>query len=301
MNHAQSTPDEAINMIVDTSTTSFAADVIEASRERLVLVDFWAPWCGPCKQLTPVLEKIITETKGGVKLAKMNIDEHPQIAQQLQVQSIPSVFAFKNGQPVDGFMGALPESELRKFIEKNLGTELGPSEIEKLLTTGEGALKSGDFSRAVEVFSKVLDLEGENISALTGLAKAYIAIDAGDAAREILACVPVKEANNPEVLALMAHLKLAEKTENTGDKDELLSRLSQNENDHQARFDLALIHHGAKRREEAINCLLFIIEKQPNWNEDAARKQLIELFDAYGATDEVTLNGRRRLASFLFK
>ncbi|MGC6472621.1 MAG: thioredoxin [Parvibaculales bacterium] len=292
-------PDSA-GMIIDTSTATFLPDVIEASRERLVLVDFWAPWCGPCKQLTPVLEKLVTDAGGAVKLAKMNIDEHPQVAQQLQVQSIPAVFAFKNGQPVDGFMGALPESELKKFLEKNLGAELGPSDLEKLVAAGTAALEAGDSGKAVEFFSAALDLEDDNVAALTGLATAYIDIDAGDAAREILAGISAKDSNNPDVLALKARLELAEKAGDMGDADEFLDRLADNENDHQARFDLALVHHAAGRREEAVEALLAIIEKAPGWNEDAARKQLIELFDAYGATDEVTVSGRRRLSSLLF-
>lgn len=288
------------DVIIDTSTAGFLNDVIEASRQQLVLVDFWAPWCGPCKQLTPVLEKLVTQAGGTVKLAKMNIDEHPQVAQQLQVQSIPAVFAFKNGQPVDGFMGALPESELKKFLEKNLGTALGPSDLEKLIAAGTAALEAEDMGKAVEFFSAALDLEEENVPALTGLATAYINIDAAEAAREIMATIPAKDSNNPDVLALTARLDLAEKAEDMGDTGEFLDKLAQNENDHQARFDLALAYHAAGRKEEAVDTLLMIIEKVPGWNDDAARKQLIELFDAYGATDEVTVSGRRRLSSLLF-
>ena len=287
-------------LIVDATTQSFMADVVEASKTQLVLVDFWAPWCGPCKQLTPVLEKLVQQAAGAVRLAKMNIDEHPQIAQQLQVQSIPAVFAFKNGQPVDGFMGALPESELKAFIEKNLGGNLGPSGFDKLCEAGKAALEAQDFGKATEFFSAALDLEADNPDALVGLAQTYLAIDAGDAAREILASIPPAQTNNPDVLALKAQLELAEKAEETGDIENLLAALAENENDHQARFDLALAYHAANRREEAVDALLAIIEKQANWNDDAARKQLIELFDAYGAMDEVTKAGRRQLSSLLF-
>ena len=294
-------PSTTHDMIVDTSTANFMSDVIEASRNQLVLVDFWAPWCGPCKQLTPVLEKLVTDAGGTIKLAKMNIDEHPQVAQQLQVQSIPAVFAFKNGQPVDGFMGALPESELKKFLEKNLGAELGPSDLEKLIAAGTAALEANDSGKAVEFFSAALDIEDDNVQALTGLATAYIDIDAAEAAREILGNVSAKDVNNPDVLALKARLDLAEKAEDMGDASAFLDRLAQDENDHQARFDLALAHHAAGRKEDAVDALLVVIEKAPGWNDDAARKQLIELFDAYGATDEVTVSGRRRLSSLLFR
>ncbi|MGC6476022.1 MAG: thioredoxin [Parvibaculales bacterium] len=287
-------------LIVDTTTQSFMGDVVEASKTQLVLVDFWAPWCGPCKQLTPVLEKLVQQAGGAVKLAKMNIDEHPQIAQQLQVQSIPAVFAFKNGQPVDGFMGALPESELKAFIEKNLDGALGPSDFDKLYAAGKAALEAQDYGKATEFFSAALDLEADNPDALIGLAQTYLAIDAGEAAHEILASIPPAHANNPDVLALKAQLELAEKAEEAGDIENLLAALAENENDHQARFDLALAYHASNQREEAVDALLAIIEKQANWNDDAARKQLIELFDAYGAMDEVTQAGRRRLSSLLF-
>ena len=287
-------------LIIDTTTQSFMGDVVEASKTQLVLVDFWAPWCGPCKQLTPVLEKLVQQAGGAVKLAKMNIDEHPQIAQQLQVQSIPAVFAFKNGQPVDGFMGALPESELKAFIEKNLDGALGPSDFDKLYAAGKAALEAQDYGKATEFFSAALDLEADNPDALIGLAQTYLAIDAGEAAHEILASIPPAHANNPDVLALKAQLELAEKTEEAGDIENLLAALAENENDHQARFDLALAYHASNQREEAVDALLAIIEKQANWNDDAARKQLIELFDAYGTMDEVTQAGRRRLSSLLF-
>jgi len=298
--------------IVDVTTESFMADVVEASQAQLVLLDLWAPWCGPCKQLTPVLEKLATQSNGAVRLAKMNIDEHPAVAQQLQVQSIPAVFAFKGGRPVDGFMGALPESEVKKFIEKNAGDALGPSPAEALMETAAEALAAGQIDDALECYQAALAQEPENVRAMAGLAQAALAAENSDAAREILAAAPAHD-NDPDLAAARAALALAEKMaekmadkgapdggEADGEMKALQARLAADENDYQARFDLALAHHGAGARDLAIETLLDLVARNRAWQDDAARKQLVELFDAYGAGDELVIAARKRLSSILF-
>lgn len=291
--------------VIDVTTETFMADVIEASQERLVLLDLWAPWCGPCKQLTPVLEKLAAQSDGAVRLAKMNIDEHPAVAQQLQVQSIPAVFAFKGGQPVDGFMGALPESEVKKFLEKHLADALGPSPAEALMETAEEALAAGQIDDALECYGAALEQEPENLAAMAGLAQSHLAGEDINAAQDILASAPPHD-NNPALVAARAAVALAEKMaaktalKDLGDAAQFIAALEKNANDHQARFDLALAHHGDGRREAALDELLEIVARQRDWNEEAARKQLVELFDAYGAQDELVIAARKRLSSILF-
>jgi putative thioredoxin len=291
-------------IIVDVTTESFMGDVIEASQDRLVLLDLWAPWCGPCKQLTPILEKLVAQADGAVRLAKMNIDEHPAVAQQLQVQSIPAVFAFKGGRPVDGFMGALPESELKKFIDKHADGELGPSPAEALMATAAEALGAGQIDDAVECYQAALAQEPENVRAMAGLAQAALAGDNIDAARAVLDAAPAHD-NDPDLAAARAALALADKMADKGAPDNgeieaLEARLAADENDHQARFDLALAYHGAGARTEAIDTLLDLVARNRAWNDDGARKQLVELFDAYGATDALVVDARKRLSSILF-
>jgi putative thioredoxin len=299
--------------IVDVTTENFMAEVIEASQERLVLLDLWAPWCGPCKQLTPVLEKLAAQSDGSVRLAKMNIDEHPAIAQQLQVQSIPAVFAFKGGQPVDGFMGALPESEVKKFLEKHLDDALGLSPAEALMETAAEALAAGQIEDAVECYGAALEQEPGHIGAMAGLAQSHLAANNIEAAQQALAASPPHD-NDPALGAARAALALAEKmadkaAEKMADNPDgaegdeaaqLQASVAQDENNHQARFDLALVHHGAGRRDAALDELLEIVARQRDWNDDAARKQLVELFDAYGAQDELVMAARKRLSSILF-
>ena len=298
------TASETADSVVDVTTESFMADVVEASQTQLVLLDLWAPWCGPCKQLTPVLEKLAAQSKGAVRLAKMNIDEHPAVAQQLQVQSIPAVFAFKDGRPVDGFMGALPESDVKKFIEKNAGDALGPSPAEALMETAAEALSAGQIDDALECYQAALAQEPENVRAMAGLAQAELAADNIEAARAVLNTAPAHD-SDPDLAAARAALALAEKMLDKGASDSaetqaLLARLATDENDHQARFDLALAYHGDGARAEAIDTLLDLVARNRAWNDDAARKQLVELFDAYGATDELVVGARKRLSSILF-
>ena len=290
---------DADGLIVDTTTQTFAQDVLEASREVPVIVDFWAPWCGPCKQLTPVLEKTVLAARGAVKLVKMNIDDHPAVAQQLRIQSIPAVYAFKNGQPVDGFMGALPESQVKAFIERLAGG-LEPSPAEQLIEMAQEAFEARDLSRAAQGFAQAVQEEPGHPAAVAGLARCYIEAGDLDRARQTLALVRPDGKTDPAFTAAEAALSLAEKAAELGDVSELIERIKTNPKDNQARFDLALALNAAGERERAVEELLIIVEYDRNWNEEAARKQLVEFFEAYGPKDEATLSGRRRLSSILF-
>ncbi len=297
----------AISDIIDVTMASFMKEVIETSRQKLVLVDFWAPWCEPCKQLTPILENCIAQTNGQVRLAKMNIETDPQIAQQMQVQSIPAVFAFKDGAPIDGFVGVLAQADIEKFIATHSGAAASQAaHVEKTIAAGKQALAEGDTKRAVDFFSASLEMDDTNAAALAGLAQCYLANGDTQTAEEILQNAPDTPANqpaHPDLTAARAALELAHKTPaaDTAQITALESALAKNENDHQARFDLALLYHGAGDRTKAIAALLDIITRQPDWQDQAARKQLLELFDAYGAEDTATIDGRRKLSSLLFR
>lgn len=283
-------------LIADTTTQTFAADVLDASMSVPIIVDFWAPWCGPCKQLTPVLEKVVTAAKGAVRLVKMNIDDHPEVAQQLRVQSIPAVFAFKNGQPVDGFSGALPESQVRAFIEKLAGS-VGPTPVEELIAEGRAA---EDIAQAAQAFARAVQIEPGNPAAVAGLARCYIESGDFERARQTLGLVRPDARNDAEIKAAEAALSLAEKSADLGDTSEFLTRIEKNPKDHDARFNLALALNASGDKEGAVDQLLISFEYDRKWNDEAARKQLVEFFDAYGPKDEVTLSGRRRLSSILF-
>ena len=293
--------------IIDVTMENFMADVIEASQAQLVLLDLWAPWCGPCKQLTPVLEKLTAQSDGAVRLAKMNIDEHPAVAQQLQVQSIPAVFAFKNGQPVDGFMGALPESEIKKFLDKHLDGGLGASPAEALMETAGEALAAGQINDAMECYGAALEQESGNVQAMAGLAQSHLAMGDAAAAQAVLDAAPPHD-NDPALASARAAValahKMAEKSADIQGGEEadvaLLAELEADPDNHQARFDLALAHHGAGNREAALDALLDIVARRRDWQEEAARKQLLEFFDAYGAQDKLVVAARKRLSSLLF-
>jgi putative thioredoxin len=292
-------PAAADAVVKDTTTQTFVKDVIEESKRQPVLVDFWAPWCGPCKQLTPVLEKAVKAAKGKVKLVKMNIDDHPAIPGQMGIQSIPAVIAFVNGQPADGFMGALPESQVVAFLERLTKGSIG-DETKDLLKAADAALAEGDAAGAAEVYSHVLAEDGANVQALAGLARAYVATGALDQARQTLAMVPEAKAGDAAVAAARAALELAEGAKNLGPLTELEQKVAANPLDHQARFDLALALNGKGRRAEALDHLIAIVKRDRKWNDDGARKQLVQFFDAWGPTDEATIEGRKRLSSILF-
>ena len=285
--------------VKDTTTQTFVKDVIEESKHQPVLVDFWAPWCGPCKQLTPVLEKTVKAAKGKVKLVKMNIDEHPAIPGQMGIQSIPAVIAFVNGQPADGFMGALPESQVVAFLERLTKDRIG-GEAKDLLKAAETALAEGDATGAADLYAQVLAEDSTNVAALAGLTRCYVETGSLDQARQTLAMVPEAKRNEAPVAAARAALDLAEQAKTLGPITELEQKVAANPLDHQARFDLALALNGKGRRMEALEQLIAIVKRDRKWNDDGARKQLVQFFDAWGATDEAAVEGRRRLSSILF-
>jgi putative thioredoxin len=289
----------APDVVKETTTQAFVKDVIEESRRQPVLVDFWAPWCGPCKQLTPVLEKAVKGAKGKAKLVKMNIDDHPSIPGQMGIQSIPAVIAFVNGQPIDGFLGALPESQVTAFIERLIKDRVGGEEKDQL-KEADAALAEGDATTAAEIYAEVLAKDATNTQALAGLTRCYVETGAIDQAKQTLALVPQAKQNDPAVAAARAALELAEQTKSVGPVGELEQKVAANPLDHQARFDLALALNGAGRRQDALDHLLEIVRRDRKWNDDGARKQLVQLFDAWGPTDEATVEGRRRLSSILF-
>jgi putative thioredoxin len=278
---------------------AFRRDVVEPSMTSLVVIDFWAEWCGPCKQLGPVLEKVVRATKGKVKLVKMDIDKHPSIPGQLGIQSIPAVFAFVNGQPVDGFLGALPESQVMAFIERVTKDRIGGEE-QDLLKTADEALAKGDAAGAADLYAQVLAQDSGNIGALAGLARSYVSTGAIEQAKQTLALVPEAKRSDPAVAAARAALEVAEQAQSVGPIAELEQRVATNSLDHQARFDLAVALNSKGRRQEAVDNLLDIVKRDRKWNDDGARKQLVQFFEAWGPTDEATVNGRKRLSSILF-
>ncbi len=295
----QAQPATADAVVKDTTTQTFVKDVIEESKRQPVLVDFWAPWCGPCKQLTPILEKAVKAAKGKVKLVKMNIDEHPAIPGQMGIQSIPAVIAFANGQPADGFMGALPESQVVAFLERLTKDRIG-GEAQDLLKAADAALAEGDTAGAADLYAQLLAEDATNAHALGGLARCYVETGALDQARQTLAMVPEAKRNDASVVAARAALDVVEQAKTLGPVADLEQKVANNPLDHQARFDLAVALNGTGRRIDALEHLLAIVKRDRKWNEDGARKQLIQLFDAWGPTDEATVEGRKRLSSILF-
>jgi putative thioredoxin len=289
----------AAEVVKETTTQGFMKDVIEESKQQPVLVDFWAPWCGPCKQLTPVLEKVVKAAKGKVKLVKMNIDEHPAIPGQMGIQSIPAVIAFSNGQPIDGFMGALPESQVIAFLERLTKGKI-VAEDKNLLEAADAALVGGNPGAAAEIYAQLLSEDAGNVHALAGLVHCYVETGALEQAKQTLALVPEAKQNEAPVAAARAALEVAEQAKSVGPINELEQKVAANPLDHQARFDLATALNAKGQRTDAVNHLLEIVKRDRAWNEDGARKQLVQFFEVWGPTDEATVEGRKQLSSILF-
>ena len=284
--------------VEDISTADFRAKVVDASNEQPVLVDFWAPWCEPCKQLAPLLEKVVQSAEGKVKLVKMNIDENPEIPGQLGVKSIPAVIAFKQGQPVDGFMGAVPESQIKGFIERLVGP-IG-SAVKEMLEAAEATLASGDFDEALTQFQSVIEADDTNGEAFGGMAKTLVRMGDLEGAKEFIEALEDSVQSTPAVSAAQAELNLAEQAGSVGELGELENKLAQNPNDHQTRFELAVGLNGEGKFNEAADALLTIIKADRAWNDEAARKQLLEFFEAWGPMADHTKEARRKLSTMLF-
>ncbi|MBN9319444.1 MAG: co-chaperone YbbN [Caulobacterales bacterium] len=288
----------ADDLIVEGSDANFMRDVIEESRTRPVIVDFWATWCGPCKQLTPALEKVVRAAGGAVKLVKIDVDRNPGFAGQLRVQSIPTVYAFVNGQPVDGFMGAKPESEVKAFVDR-LAKPPGEAELEEILAMAKESLELGDLGGAAQAFAEALQLAPDNVKALGGLARVYLSGGDAERAREIADMAPA-DAKDPDLESVRAALALADSAPPLEEAAPFEARLAKDDNDHEARFELAKALAGAGRFEEAADHLLTIVARDRAWNDEAARKQLLTVFEAAGPMSDVAKQGRRRLSSILF-
>jgi len=286
--------------VKETDTANFHADVIEASMQTPVIVDFWAPWCGPCKQLGPALEKVVRASQGAVRMVKINVDENQELAAQLRIQSIPAVFAFKDGRPVDGFVGALPESQLKTFVEKLAGGPAPASPVDEAVAQAQAAFDAGDLGAAANIFGQVLAHDPTNLPSRVGLIRCAVAGGDLKRAREALDGLPPEAADDPEVAAARTALELAEQGRGAGDTEALRARIEANANDHEARYDLALALYGAGNAEGAIDELVELVRRDRAWNDEAARKQLVKIFEALGPTHELTVAGRRRLSSVLF-
>jgi putative thioredoxin len=287
--------------VKDVSTADFMAEVVDASFDQPVIVDFWAPWCGPCKQLGPVLEKVVRAANGAVRMVKLNIDENPEIATQMRIQSIPAVYAFKDGRPVDGFVGAVPESQIKQFVQRLSGGSGGPSPVDEAMAMAKTAAQGGDHGTAAAIYAQVIQHDPGNAEALGGLARAMVGRGELDQARQVLDRAPKDVANNPEIAAARSALDLAEQAQKAmGSAGKLRARVDQNPDDHEARLELATALFGSGQREEAIDELLTLYKRDREWNEQAARKQLVKFFEAMGPTDPLTLSARRRLSSLMF-
>ena len=289
----------APSAVVESTSQTFVADVVEASGVQPVIVDFWAPWCEPCKTLGPTLEKIVNATQGKVKLVKVDIDQNQEIAMQMRIQSIPAVFAFKDGQPVDGFVGAQSESQVKSFVERLTGP-IGPTPVEQAMEQAHQALEEQDFHSAANIYSQILKHAPEEVAAVAGMVRSMLGMGDTPGAREMLDSVDEKLATHADIEGARAAVELAERAEESGDETELRARLVADESDHQARYDLAMAHYAKAQNGEAIDELLEIVRRNRNWNEEAAREMLLQIFDALGPKHELTTSGRRKLSSILF-
>ena len=290
-------------LIKDSDTANFARDVLDASMEVPVVVDFWAPWCGPCKTLGPAIEKAVTEARGAVRLVKVNVDENQDIAAQLRVQSLPTVYAFFQGRPVDGVVGAQPDSQVKRFVEKlaeGAGTTAGPSPVEQALEQAEAALDSGQAAAASALYGQVLQHEPDNPAAIAGMIRCRLAAGDSAGAKQMFDGLTEEQRALPELAPIAASLELAEAGSAAGPIPELRDKLARDENDHQTRFDLAMALFAAEQSGAAADELLEILRRNRAWNEEAARKQLLKFFEAWGPTDPLTVETRRRLSSLLF-
>ena len=289
----------AADLIKDTDTANFVADVIETSQTTPVVVDFWAPWCGPCKQLTPIIERLVKQYAGKVKLVKINVDENQELAAQFRVQSIPAVFGFKAGRPADGFMGALPESQIKQFIERLVG---GGSPIDDAIAEADALMKEGLSDEALLIYQEVLAQDPAHVKALAGALRCYLALGQDDVARELIAKLPAQIKNTSDIQGVEAALELKAATANTGNAEvqQLEAKVAADPKDMQARLDLAMARFGADDRAGAVDDLLAMVKADRAWNEQAARKQLVKFFEAFGPTDPMTSSGRRRLSAILF-
>lgn len=295
----QKSPSNA-DLIKDATTQSFMADVIQASQDVLVLADFWAPWCGPCRQLTPTIEKVVRSYSGKVRLVKVNVDENQAIAGQLKIQSVPTVYAFRGGRPVDGFTGAQPEGAIRKLIDRLLAEDVDDG-IGDVLATADELLEQGDLHGAVEVYAAILQEDQGNADALAGLAQCYLKSKDIERARQTLDLVPPDKRNGARQQSVAAAIALAEKTPVIADFSALEAKVGDNPGDHQARFDLALALAAEGRKADAVDHLLKIFAADRTWNDDGARKQVLEFFEAWGPKDPAVVDGRRRLSTLLFR
>jgi len=294
------------DLIKDSDQTKFAKDVLEASRTVPVIVDFWAPWCGPCKTLQPAIEKVVKEANGAVKLVKINIDQNQMLAQQLRIQSIPAVYAFFGGRPVDGFMGAVPESQIREFVNRLVqasgaapGAD-GADDLNAALEHAKQAVAEADFQLAAQIYNEVLEVAPDNLPALAGLARCYVQEGQVDQAKAILARVPAKDKTNAEIVALQAQLDLAEQAKAAGPIGDLKAKAAADPKDFQSRLDLAMAYWAGNQKQEAVDELLDMIKADRNWNEAAARQQLLKFFEALGFADPLAVAGRKRLSTILF-
>ncbi|MFG6559401.1 thioredoxin [Sulfitobacter sp. 1A15299] len=302
LNLSTAAPADA-DLIKDTTEATFMADVVDASQTVPVIVDFWAPWCGPCKTLGPMLEDAVRAAKGAVKMVKVNVDQAQNIAGQLQIQSIPTVYAFYKGQPVDGFQGALPQSEIKAFVDRVVkagGGEAPGDTLADAVAAAEEMLAEGAATDAAQTFAAILEEDPMNAPAYGGMVRSHIAMGALDQAEALLNGAPIEISKAPELEAAHAQLQLAHQAADAGPVAELTEQVEANPDDHQARFDLAQALYAHNNADAAVDHLLELFRRDREWNEGAAKAQLFTIFEALKPNDPVVLNGRRKLSSMIF-